>query len=372
MMPFINTRSNSPTCRATLFVAGMLAAAIGFESRVAAQGLDDLQTPEEPLVLKDRGSFFVGGKTVDQTSVELGSFGPDDRITVGQMYVEYMIPDKAANLPVVMVHGATLSGKSYDTTPDGRMGWFEYFVRQSYPVYVVDQVGRARSGFNQAVFNNVHEGLTPADEQRRIFRLGDQFGAWTNFRFGPEPGEAHPDTQFPVDAVDELSRQSIPDLNVWSPTPNPTSDALASLAGQLEGAVLVSHSQSGPFPLDAALADPQGIRGAVLLEPGTCKSDSYSDTQIEALAEVPVLVVFGDYLDNPTGVPGPTWQERFDNCQSFISRLNAANGNAEMLYPPEEGIDGNSHMIMQDKNNLQIADLVMDWIDETVGDERGQ
>ncbi len=37
-----------------------------------------------------------------------------------------------------------------------------------------------------------------------------------------------------------------------------------------------------------------------------------------------------------------------------------------MLNPPERGIRGNSHMIMQDKNNLQIADLILQWIDERV------
>src|SRR5687767_7885449 len=113
------------------------------------------------------------------------------------MYVEFMVPDGAEKVPVVMVHGATLSGKTYDTTPDGRMGWFEYFVRQGHPTYVVDQVGRARSGFNQAVLNNVRSGLTAPDAQPNILRLGDRFGAWTNFRFGPEPGVPFPDTQFP-------------------------------------------------------------------------------------------------------------------------------------------------------------------------------
>jgi len=49
----------------------------------------------------------------------------------------------------VMVHGATLTGKSWETTPDGRMGRDEYFVRKGHPVYVPDQVGRGRSGFNQ-------------------------------------------------------------------------------------------------------------------------------------------------------------------------------------------------------------------------------
>ena len=27
------------------------------------------------------------------------------------------------------------------------------------------------------------------------------------------------------------------------------------------------------------------------------------------------------------------------------------------------GIKGNSHMLMQDRNNLQLADLILTWID---------
>ena len=41
-----------------------------------------------------------------------------------------------------------------------------------------------------------------------------------------------------------------------------------------------------------------------------------------------------------------------------------------MLFPPDQGIRGNSHMIMQDKNNLQIADLILKWMDKAVS-ERG-
>jgi hypothetical protein len=37
-----------------------------------------------------------------------------------------------------------------------------------------------------------------------------------------------------------------------------------------------------------------------------------------------------------------------------------------MLTPPDRGIRGNSHMIMQDTNNLQIADLILQWMDEQV------
>ena len=37
-----------------------------------------------------------------------------------------------------------------------------------------------------------------------------------------------------------------------------------------------------------------------------------------------------------------------------------------MMHLPKMGIHGNSHMRMQDKNNLQLADLILDWIDKHV------
>ena len=68
----------------------------------------------------------------------------------------------------------TLTGKSWETTPDGRMGWDEYFVRKGHPVYVPDQVGRGRSGFNQAVFNNVRAGSTPPSRIPAWLRFSDE------------------------------------------------------------------------------------------------------------------------------------------------------------------------------------------------------
>ncbi len=124
----------------------------------------------------------------------------------------------------------------------------------------------------------------------------------------------------------------------------------------------MGHSQSGSFPLAAALLNPSAARGLVLVEPGSCPG-SYTDEQIKTLATVPILVVFGDHRDTPTGISAlPTWQGRFEACQAMIGRIKAAGGQAEMLAPPERGIRGNSHMIMQDKNNLQIADLILQWI----------
>jgi hypothetical protein len=98
--------------QAVVLAGGTLAGLLAVETQATAQQFNDLRTPETPLVLKAKGSFFVGGEKSEQTSVELGSFGPTDQITINQMYVEYMIPNVAAKVPVVMIHGATLSGKT--------------------------------------------------------------------------------------------------------------------------------------------------------------------------------------------------------------------------------------------------------------------
>ena len=101
----------------------------------------------------------------------------------------------------------------------------------------------------------------------------------------------------------------------------------------MNGAVLMGHSQSGAFP---------------------------------------ILVVFGDNRDTPTGLPTlPTWQARFEGCQTLISRIKNAGGQAEMLAPLERGIRGNSHMIMQGKNHLQVANLMLQWIAERVRKRSG-
>ena len=67
----------------------------------------------------------------------------------------------------------------------------------------------------------------------------------------------------------------------------------------------------------------------------------------------------------------PSWQLSFEGCQALVGRLKAAGGQAEMLGPAEMNVPGNSHMIMQDKNNLQIADLILRWIDTRVSKRAG-
>ena len=100
------------------------------------------------------------------------------------------------------------------------MGWNEYFVRKDRPVYLADQVSRARSGFDPSTFNAVNAGTVPPSQLPNVLDASHQ-AAWSIFRFGPTYGTAFPDEQFPMEAVDELYKQMIPDLNLSCRRPIP-------------------------------------------------------------------------------------------------------------------------------------------------------
>jgi pimeloyl-ACP methyl ester carboxylesterase len=316
-----------------------------------------------PLVIKEQGSFFVGGENRTLTQPAAGPIpAQSGEITVNQMYVQYQIPTRGSqHVPVVMVHGCCLSSKTWETTPDGRMGWNEYFVRRDRSVYLADQVSRARSGFDPTGFLDVRQGNKPAAQMPGILDASHQI-AWTVFRFGPKYGEAFPDGQFPIESVDELYKQMIPDLNSTLPMPNPTWKQMAALGTKLHGAVLMGHSESGFFPEEAALIDPSGVRGIISIEM-PCRS--VTPEQLATLAKIPSLFVFGDHLGDVSGGPA-NWQQSFTSCSMLVDQLKKAGGDATMMHLPAMGIKGNSHMLMQDRNSDQIAELVIGWIDKHV------
>lgn len=328
------------------------------------QKLRDIAINENPLVLKSIGSFYVGGETEWQSKSELGGFFPEGHVTVNQMYVNFMIPQETKDSSsLVFIHGITLSGKTYETTPDGRMGWNEYFARKGYPVYVVDQVGIGRSGFNQKTFNKSRIGESEAFRNPPMIRISDE-NVNKNFRFTSKDNQVVPETKFPPTAYMEFSKQSIPFTATTVPNPNPSLKNLAVLSKELKKTVLVSHSQSGSFPLEAALIDPSGIAAMVIVEPGG-SGLNYTDDQLKALSKIPLLLVYGDYLENETEVEGHNWKNSFDGWSKLVDRLNATGGKAKILHLPAVGIRGNSHMLMMDTNNQQIADLIIDWLEST-------
>jgi pimeloyl-ACP methyl ester carboxylesterase len=348
---------------------GALAIALAFGAPAFAQG-KKVDAPKGPLVIKSQGSFFVGGEK--QRSEALtgvasgGDLGPNQGgITTGQMYVQFQIPERGSGTPIVLIHGGALSGKAYETTPDGRMGWNEYLLRKGRSVYVVDQVARARSSFDGTIYNQVKLGLAPPDKLPGVLMVSHEI-AWTWFRMGPKFGTPFADTQFPVEAVDEFYKQGVSDLSALVPNPNPNFANLAALANKAGGAVLVSHSQSFMFPERAALIDPKGVKGIISLETGYACGTPLTAEEVGKLSKIPILFVFSDHLGDAPDSLGKRWTESFENCKKIIAQLKAAGGDATMLHLPELGIRGNSHLMMYDKNNLQVADLLLKWIGEHV------
>jgi pimeloyl-ACP methyl ester carboxylesterase len=357
------TRLNTAAWSAVLALT--LAPAAG-----TAQNLSDVRTPSEPLVLKQQGSFFVGGKQVHtdaagwDLSGALPQYGEGD-ITVNQMYVQFQVPVEERHLPIVFVHGCCLTSKTWETTPDGRMGWYEYFTRQGFPTYLGEQAGRARSGFDGTVFNQVKKGDASPDDQPPVLMATAEF-AWNVFRFGPTVGTPWPDEQFPMHKVNQLYKQVIPDM-ILTLVPDlfaelgatharlPTVRHMSTLARDLGGAILVGHSQSSGFPTKAALYDPTGVKGIIGLETG-CFAN-LTPPQIEILAKIPILILVGDHYSTPQPPA---------SCVTEMAQINAAGGDMTFISLPDIGIHGNSHMFMQDKNNLQVANVIMDWIRDHV------
>jgi hypothetical protein len=137
---------------------------------------------------------------------------------------------------------------------------------------------------------------------------------------------------------------------------------MAALAVQLKGAILMGHSESGFFPQQAALLNPAGIRGMISIE---MPCPDLSAEQIGTLAKIPTLVMFGDHLGDVQSGPA-NWAQSLDTCNTYVKKVKDAGGDAVMMYLPQMGIKGNSHMLMQDRNSLQLADLIIDWIDKHV------
>ena len=310
-----------------------------------------------PLTLQSQGSYFVGGtETRSETLSTLPAYDASGTITVGQMYARYMAPPNASPLKLVLIHGCCLTGKTWETTPDGRMGWDEYFVRRGFETHVVDQTWRGRSAGRIEAINAVKSGRAPAAQLPTVFQASHE-GAWAIFRFGNRFPEVHPGLRFPISAQNGLWQQMVPDWLNAQPTPNPTVPLLADLAQRLGRTVLISHSQSGIYPFQAVRHNPAGIAGLISVEPGACPD---ANADVTPYLRTPMLVVWGDY------VPGaPRWAPRLANCRAFVAKVTAAGGKAEQLVLPDVGIRGNSHMLMQDDNSLEIAGMLVDWINRT-------
>src|ERR1700730_13638648 len=187
---------------------------------------------EHPLVLARDGFFYVNGKP---TMIN------DREHIVGQMYVDIRIPASQTHpYPIVMVHGGTMSGTNYLGTPDGRPGWAQYFVRQGYAVYVVDQPGRGRSGYLAEAYGPARN--VDRDNAPRRFVAQEKYRLWPQAHLHTQwPGSGAPDDP----AALQLAASQLPAIADFTAQQVLNRDALVALLDTIGPAILLVHSQAG-------------------------------------------------------------------------------------------------------------------------------
>ncbi|HEY7663561.1 MAG TPA: hypothetical protein VH934_10610 [Xanthobacteraceae bacterium] len=339
--------------------AGSLRGAIAAVSVLAATGGSAMAgSLGGPLELADEGSFFVNGETARSSHPGTSAFSAPQpgTITVKQMYVQYRIPTTVGGPAIVMVHGSGHTGATYETTPDGREGWATYFARKGFPVYVVDHSGRGRSGFDPTAINRARAESNAAGLPD--LQIAPRERAWYFFRIGAAYPTPFPGSQFPVEAFDQYAAQLVPNTEATLPGGGAnTVQALGKLLDRIGPAVVMVHSQSGAYGMDLVRARASKMLALVSIE-GSCAPVG-ADEVVKIFARVPLLSVWGD---NSDGAPGPNGNERRNGCIATAKAINSVGGAGKFLLLPEAGHKGNSHMLMMDKNNLAIADLIIAWL----------
>ena len=306
------------------------------------------------VALASWGSFHVGGrpfeisgKPVREVTLSPGGMpvriDPNGTYLAGAMYAQYMIPaERRGRFPLLFWHGGGLTGACFETTPGGREGWQNFFLRRGWATYVSDAVERGRSGFS--IFPDIFPGeppFTPLENPWQRFRVGD--GHYDNA--APLPGNL-----LPADHWLDFVRQVVPHFTA---TDDFILDAYLALLDRVGPSILLVHSQAGFFGWRAAEERPALVKALILLEPAATGDPA----KIYVLTSIPQLVLYGDYIEQD-----PRWPAIRARGVAFAEEIRAAGGFIDIIDLPERGMRGNSHMIMMDRNSDEVAALIHSWL----------
>ena len=331
--------------------------------------------------LGSRSIFYVGGEIAGQ---------PGKRHMRNQMFVEAYFPKRQTKpYPLVMFHGAGQTNVNWLATPDGRPGWMDFFVSKGYAVYLCEQPSRGRSAYH------------PEDNGPRMYhsleslqRFMSDGGSWPQAaRHMQWPGEGT------LAFTDETDRQFIAS-QVEYLVKNEDSQRLVLSCGvrlleEIGPAILLTHSQAGPFGWLLADAQPALVKGIVALEPsgppfsadpetGTAGNWGIADLPLSydppvarkedlKLERLPsedpernegwIFAEPAPKLPHLAGIPvwlvtsEASYHAGYDHLTSRV--LAQCGVNHEFIRLEEQGIRGNGHMMMLEKNSLEIAELIL-------------
>ena len=320
-------------------------------------------TESQPLIIEEQGSFSIGGTVITNP----GTFDPIKRTPEGQTLhgdhasVFYQIPVKAHKLPLVFLHGAGQSMRTWETTPDGREGFQNIFLRRGFGVYLVDQPRRGEAGRSTLAAT-----ITPIPDDQfwyGMFRIGNWPDFYEGVQFSKNP-----------EALNQYFRQMTPNTGPYDA--DVISDSITALFDKTGPGILVTHSQGGgPGWLTAIKT--QKVRAIVAYEPGSgfifpegeeppsmpssagaLEASSVPLSDFVQLTKIPIVIYYGDNIPTePSENPSQdNWRVRLAMAKLWADAVNRHGGDATVVHLPEIGIYGNTHFPFSDLNNIQIAD----------------
>ena len=345
----------------------LISAAIVVSASAMAGGNDE----RAPLIIQEQGSFAVGGTVISNP----GTFNPYKQTPEGQTfhgdhaYVFYQVPVNARKLPLVLWHGAGQFSKTWETTPDGREGFQNIFLRRGFSVYVIDQPRRGDAGRSTLPIT-----ITPTPDEQGWFNTF-RVGIWPDF---------FPGVQFPRDpeSLNQYFRQMTPNTGPFDG--KVISDAVAALFNKVGSGILVTHSQGGGPGWITAIKR-QNCRAIVAYEPGSnfifpngevplpmpssagpLEAVGVPLSDFMKLTKIPIVIYYGDNIPKqPSANPGQDgWRVRLAMARLWAEEVNRQGGDVTVVHLPEIGIRGNTHFPFSDLNNLEIADLLSKFLEK--------
>ena len=336
-----------------------------------------------PIRIEQQGSFTVGGRYVTAPGrfTPENFIAPDGQRAYGDFaYVKYQTPANAKRLPLVFQHGGAQSSRTWETTVDGREGFDTLFLRKGYSVYLLDQPRSGKSNLST-------QPVTPETPWASNPMHGDKT-LWLLSRMGHFDADGQPvaNAQFPAgEAAYQAFQQA------WTIGSGPldndlNADVLAQLVDRTGGAVLVTHSMGGSIGWRAAMRTDK-VKAIVAWEPGGTpfvfpenEMPTVTKARFEALSgaamgvpmneflkltRIPIVLYYGDYIKvGSENVGEDKWGTELAMARQFVDAINRHGGDATLIHLPAIGITGNSHFLMGEKNNQQLAELMAQWLKE--------
>lgn len=350
---------------------GLLILMVGVILSSCSTAPENATVPDNALVIQEQGSFAVGGTVITNP----GTFDPYNQTPEGQTfhgdhaYVFYQVPVNARQYPLVMWHGFGQFSKTWETTPDGREGFQNIFLRRRYPVYVLDQPRRGNDGRS-----TVEGTITPTPDEQGWFGTF-RIGIWPDYFEGVQFSE-DPET------LNQYFRQMTPDIGPIDIDVN--AEAVSALFNKIGDGVLVTHSHSGGMGWLTAIKN-ENIKAIVSYEPGsgflfpegevpdpkpssggTLEAVGVPMDDFMQLTKIPIVIYYGDFIpEEPNPNPGQDgWRVRLEMARLWTDAVNRRGGDVTVVHLPEIGINGNTHFPFSDLNNIEIADQMSEWLKE--------